>query len=243
MVKTGSSPHTRGALGIVTPEHVGAGDHPRIRGEHIANADTDQGGKGIIPAYAGSTNHLGQSMGLVRGSSPHTRGAPSRAAPCATCTRDHPRIRGEHIPQVPAQRVPGGIIPAYAGSTWDTAKSKAADAGSSPHTRGALFLTILEFMGVRDHPRIRGEHWHERLAGQQGAGIIPAYAGSTSMVAILRFVSWGSSPHTRGARCCLSLGGHFPWDHPRIRGEHSTGYSRELDFSGIIPAYAGSTMT
>ena len=113
---------------------------------------------------------------------------------------------------------------------------------------------------MADHPRIRGEH-----------------APAPEMTALMP----GSSPHTRGAqvRCpsrgCRtriipayagSTGGHqarFParWDHPRIRGEHSSNNGIFPILSGssphtrgalspdpatrrrrrIIPAYAGST--
>ncbi|ERH20062.1 hypothetical protein HMPREF0043_00191 [Actinobaculum sp. oral taxon 183 str. F0552] len=51
----------------------------------------------------------------------------------------------------------------------------------------------------RDHPRIRGEHGANTSKTRRGAGIIPAYAGSTSRSSAICF-------------CCT--------DHPRIRGEH-----------------------
>ena len=96
-----------------------------------------------------------------------------------------------------------------------------AQAGSSPHTRGALGDTPAEDVDARiipayagstctitkssavaeDHPRIRGEH-------------------STLLIRGTR--SSGSSPHTRGAR---ELRRHLLFD------------------AGIIPAYAGSTWT
>ena len=213
----GSSPHTRGARRL-DPEHhhririipayagstlarlmsmVRSMDHPRIRGEHLAS----------------SSLHI-----LMHGSSPHTRGAPvgkvvhsvlSRIIPAYAgstrcrgmghvCTRDHPRIRGEH-----------SCIFAF----------RPARVGSSPHTRGALReeqRAVQErgiipayagstspasrpFGSPQDHPRIRGEHLshcsslsslegsspHTRGAripqhGQRPRqGIIPAYAGST----------------------------------------------------------------
>ena len=112
---SGSSPHTRGALPLVVgdedthriiPAYAGstsgpppAGsarpDHPRIRGEHLVNPFL---------------------FVLVIGSSPHTRGAPTRCLrrssgrgiipayagstvvpiPGETLAWDHPRIRGEH---------------------------------------------------------------------------------------------------------------------------------------------------
>ena len=173
------------------------GDHPRIRGEHphwspdrwrqCGSSPHTRGARPqppgpiaeyrIIPAYAGSTRP---------GSGRRRR------------LSDHPRIRGEHWDSVAAELTPTGssphtrgalvrprrrhvrrrIIPAYAGSTpsgaagtsstWDhprirgehveNAPNAVFEMGSSPHTRGAR---------VPD-PRSEG-----------GAGIIPAYAGST----------------------------------------------------------------
>ena len=158
-MKVGSSPHTRGARQHLLFVREGVWDHPRIRGEH------QEGLVGVLGAA---------------GSSPHTRGAP----------------RHLHL-----RRQKGGIIPAYAGSTWRRT-------GRRPQTR--------------DHPRIRGEHLDlaERLPLADGSsphtrgartthrqeterhGIIPAYAGSTDWAS--RRVAWAG-------------------DHPRIRGEHSGG--------------------
>ena len=217
----GSSPHTRGAQRPahasddyvrIIPAYAGSTgrrrrrcrgrrDHPRIRGEHIQDTPL--------------TN-------VTPGSSPHTRGAPIRRCyrspsrriipAYAGSTRrsagksrepgDHPRIRGEHVPEAPVlgadvgssphtrgarddppqERARGRIIPAYAGSTLYFDK---------PQTRNW------------DHPRIRGEHRsvsarscatvgsspHTRGArrlrhgDRAGARIIPAYAGSTFWVA------------------------------------------------------------
>ena len=254
----GSSPHTRGALspgpvssppGRIIPAYAGSttaarrtssrrADHPRIRGEHllptlsrILPAGSSPHTRGahdgirsddilqrIIPAYAGSTP-AGVIVSFADcGSSPHTRGA-------------RPTISGT----TPGVR----IIPAYAGST--------------AHAVAAVLRR-------RDHPRIRGEHGplvaatltpvgsspHTRGArdlvdlGVVGAGIIPAYAGSTQC----------GTPRT-----CRSA------DHPRIRGEHfefrggvvvaggssphtrgaPAGVDQVAEWQGIIPAYAGST--
>ena len=194
--------------------------------------------RGIIPAYAGSTM---ASMSY------------SPTLP------DHPRIRGEHQPGFHRAR---------------------SSSGSSPHTRGAP--SLLEHgidsrriipayagstafpaawkRGVRDHPRIRGEHQRctDCTQGAPGSSphtrgaptltipdsvterIIPAYAGST------------------GRREAVDV---LEADHPRIRGEHDTpripgsasgGSSphtrgallarlSQIFTCRIIPAYAGST--
>ena len=195
-IRTGSSPHTRGAqergqpvsacAGII-PAYAGSttglvaissgsADHPRIRGEHF------------LPA---------SKAARVSGSSPHTRGALFEKILGEVGQGSSPHTRGAHRFRLRRRR-PGGIIPAYAGST----------------------VAVLEIVaGERDHPRIRGEHrQHQRTptarlgssphtrgaprateAGSVKEGIIPAYAGST----------W--------APCRRAAVGR---DHPRIRGEH-----------------------
>ena len=135
-VRRGSSPHTRGArkweirlrFGMrIIPAYAGSTrcrsrrrgrsrDHPRIRGEHDL-------------VVAGDS--------VFRGSSPHTRGAPSAACRNRVLREDHPRIRGEHAAddglegyfdgssphtrgarrRRPGRSAATRIIPAYAGST------------------------------------------------------------------------------------------------------------------------------
>ena len=154
-----------------------------------------------------------------------------------------------------------GIIPAYAGST---------------RTPPPLPAT------PRDHPRVCGEHrtaalaaWlgggsSPRMRGAPGSrprvpeerGIIPAYAGSTSISAMRQMsrrdhprvcgehsVSVytadqveGSSPRMRGAhsRQAWPAAG-APGSSPRMRGARPHPYIGNV-FQRIIPAYAGSTV-
>ena len=173
-----------------------AGD-PRIRGEHEDKryADWDRAGSSphtrgarahrllkpsgvcIIPAYAGSTtspaqrlraetNHpriRGEHVRAVEtrlpldGSSPHTRGARRRPA-CASRPR--------------------GIIPAYAGSTG-TAPSGLGNSGDHPRIRGEHPKGITRTRSpAGSSPHTRGAP-EQRRRPSRGAGIIPAYAGST----------------------------------------------------------------
>ena len=173
----GSSPHTRGARRWSTRRAAG---------------------RGIIPAYAGSTY---REIGFE------------------TIDMDHPRIRGEHAisewlgsddagssphtrgarEDERVSRVGEGIIPAYAGSTGDDPSQERSRRdhprirgehrpaarrvdhllGSSPHTRGAPWTWAVSGTAKKDHPRIRGEH----------AAWMPSI-----------IIASGSSPHTRGAR-------------------------------------------
>ena len=152
------------------------------------------------------------------GSSPHTRGAPRRQ------------------PQRPR---PGGIIPAYAGSTAHAWKRVCA--------RG-------------DHPRIRGEHTRSHAQRGWGGGSSPHTRGAHPRPHPLRdahriIPAYAGSTHT------MNIASPIGGDHPRIRGEHAvlarrrTGRGgssphtrgarrrqrRKRGAVGIIPAYAGST--
>ena len=113
----GSSPHTRGTMPAACGRWSIAGDHPRIRGEHVVLAELLPRVDWIIPAYAGNTVALdGEKLWDV-GSSPHTRGTRDAPAAPAACGRDHPRIRGEHKGTMLKVDGMKGIIPAYAGNT------------------------------------------------------------------------------------------------------------------------------
>ena len=187
-----------------------------MRGTHLYGL-CDGIHHGIIPAYAGNT-----------------QGHPRRRGP----DRDHPRICGEHrIRLTLPMKSPGssphmrgtlgngeyfragtGIIPAYAGNTSETNP----DGG-----------------GVRDHPRICGEHttesWQwvvdegssphmrgtrpDRRLGQRPIGIIPAYAGNTFEV-----------------EDC----GGTTRDHPRICGEHTSPRSVLPEWRGSSPHMRGT---
>ena len=214
---SGSSPHTRGARAHgpvfdprrrIIPAYAGSTgwadtgrfprrDHPRIRGEHSAEANgtlraygssphtrgaqrlskTGRSGPRIIPAYAGSTRLQSYHI-CIRGDHPRIRGEHS-GLPLAEWRRagSSPHTRGARRPMGPRPR-PCRIIPAYAGST--------------PSQRPQI-------LDQGDHPRIRGEHAFHSFTTSYGPGssphtrgalgdappedvdtrIIPAYAGST----------------------------------------------------------------
>ena len=237
---------------------AGCRDHPRIRGEHWPPPPPVPGPPGSSPHTRGAPRRSLRRPGR-RGIIPAYAGSTTAKCPGRTRTADHPRIRGEHSnlsyggmklvgssPHTrgartckPGRGGAGRIIPAYAGST--------------PSTSGQIG-------GDADHPRIRGEHFQTFMAdiAERGSSphtrgapilhtplsktwrIIPAYAGSTTMAALvvaavmdhprirgehvdpitIGIGQWGSSPHTRGAR---------PDGRRRARTPR------------IIPAYAGST--
>ena len=195
---------------------------------------------GIIPAYAGNTSRSCARLGH---------------------RRDHPRIRGEHPLTRLGLRKTGGSSPHTRG-TLARGDVGVAHSGIIPAYAGNTSSASRGIGHTGDHPRIRGEHRaylvprvchvgsspHTRgtpkgaAHGTYARGIIPAYAGNTDA--------------QRGAP-------RWPRDHPRIRGEHMTrarrrrapaGSSphtrgtqhdelRERARRGIIPAYAGNTLS
>ena len=275
-----------------------ATDHPRIRGEHPGVNRNGRGPAGSSPHTRGARKFPGGFFSF-RGIIPAYAGSTLFSRDAIHHTRDHPRIRGEHPPGpatncpcpgssphtrgAPSRawppRRPGGIIPAYAGSTLSlggfpprctdhprirgehstSAEALLMKVGSSPHTRGAppqrhhrrsegriipayagstVSLLVSHFR-PSDHPRIRGEHSH---AGTCSYGI------------------GGSSPHTRGARPAPSASApplriipayagstpspsskpHGKADHPRIRGEHTRSHAQKGWGGGSSPHTRGA---
>jgi len=137
---------------------------------------------------------------------------------------------------------------------------RSAISGSSPHTRGARVVCVVDLedqriipayagstegsaagrSGRRDHPRIRGEHRHADPRRDTGVRIIPAYAGSTREGLRLRVSVGGSSPHTRGAPASRPVLCGARGDHPRIRGEHSATHDTTLTMPGSSPHTRGA---
>ena len=214
------------------------GSSPRMRGTRLRPLRPRRA-RGIIPAYAGSTE--------VRCCPRPTRG-------------DHPRICGEHLATAVDAPEAVGSSPHMRGALLGVAENGLSE-GIIPAYAGSTRCPRHRRFALRDHPRICGEHAsgsyparaslgsspHMRGAREGPAhelvvaGIIPAYAGSTTTAAPRR-------PSRR--------------DHPRICGEHLIGTvvpniptgssphmrgalladSAVVSSLGIIPAYAGSTI-
>ena len=155
-VKAGSSPHVRGARGLLLPRGIVLG---------------------IIPACAGSTSYLAAIFHLPR-DHPRMCGEHRNIIACICVSLgSSPHVRGAQKHCRHRRGVPG-IIPACAGSTWFSGipgrikgdhprmcgehtpykREEYPTAGSSPHVRGARAV------------------WNMRT---KLTGIIPACAGST----------------------------------------------------------------
>ena len=136
-------------------------------------------------------------------------------------------------------RLNGRIIPAYAGST--TRRNGRAPSGTDHPRVCGEHLSRFRLGGLQlgSSPRMRGAQLPESRSRQR-QGIIPAYAGSTTIHhACIRDI--GDHPRVCGEHDCTESGmGTRPGSSPRMRGAHPLG-AHPLGEDGIIPAYAGST--
>ena len=194
--KEGSSPLTRGKRTVLAvrfeglrliPAHAGktlAGSsriagppaHPRSRGENVLRLESD-------------TQHMG--------SSPLTRGKPSRGSPSQRSHR---------------------LIPAHAGKTACNVEAFVSQQ-AHPRSRGenqAHAVTLDRVAG--SSPLTRGKRDHN-LADTNRPGLIPAHAGKTSAVA-----RWGrcprAHPRSRGENEDAGpIGAHTSGSSPLTRGK------------------------
>ena len=213
----GSSPHTRGLLGLegaygppggIIPAHAGftawppsspswVWDHPRTRGVYSAEVNVKPNAQGSSPHTRGLPTQ-GARQPARGGIIPAHAGFTHQGHRHPVHKQDHPRTRGVYP-------VPGTVSP--------------SDPGSSPHTRGL-------------RQRGRGRPW--------SGGIIPAHAGFTTVWRRPR-PAWRDHPRTRGVYVIRSRPGVVTaGSSPHTRGLQAAG-EEALAPVGIIPAHAGFT--
>ena len=139
----------------------------------------------------------------------------------------------------PAHRHRIGIIPAYAGNTlgrqarwprpWDHPRV------CGEHTGG----NNVSLVKAGSSPRMRGTRGFRAFRSCR-RGIIPAYAGNTSLLPS-RLGSARDHPRVCGEHSCSSmLFSVHAGSSPRMRGTHER-FNGSQAHPGIIPAYAGNT--
>ena len=168
-------------------------------------------------------------------------------------------MRGEH-------NIVGATSGGVAGSSPHARGARAArranlhHAGIIPACAGSTISVRLIWRRSRDHPRMRGEHHCAVRDLHQGRGSSP-HARGALLERLQRGGEDGIIPACAGSTSQRNPRGSCPWDHPRMRGEHSCSRSalvltvgssphargargawcRRWCRSGIIPACAGST--
>ena len=239
---------------------ISARDHPRVCGEHTLSAHWRGQALGSSPRMRGAPQAINSLINIIR-IIPAYAGSTMLQFSTEGNLKDHPRVCGEHgglagdvQPKLGSSpRMRGAltvmvrarpvmrIIPAYAGSTrrrWQ------GDGFRRDHPRVCgehNMVQFVPFSWTGSSPRMRGAPLPPRQ-GPQVPGIIPAYAGSTFRCRRSR-----SAP-TDHPRVC---GEHASWSRcpmagtgssPRMRGAPGAGSGSRTQ-EGIIPAYAGSTIS
>ena len=194
---------------------------------------------GLIPARAGNTVPAVRFKLTGPGSSPLARGTPEfilgktvsagliparagntiRTSLSRTCSRAHPRSRGEHGNEL-VGGVPNRAHPRSRGEHRMAFSYSQVNTGSSPLARGTRL------------PESRRNMLN---------GLIPARAGNTSIRRRAKSPPW-AHPRSRGEHQDSSLArAAVTGSSPLARGTPVCGLCREPG-SGLIPARAGNTV-
>ena len=211
--------------------------HPRVRGEHAANAEGARSVCGSSPRARGT---LAAITSPVRGCRfiPACAGNTATAWSPSTTTTVHPRVRGEHdrcaalgVPffgssprargtrrRRPPRPVGGRFIPACAGNTSRNRRISTCGA-VHPRVRGEHSTMCRRAWAIAVHPRVRGEHHRVDALGAADQRFIPACAGNTP-----------SSPSFRRRSPV----------HPRVRGEHRSSWATGPRPTGSSPRARGT---
>ena len=213
------------------------GSSPRARGA-LPRLHPGRSRDGIIPACAGST---------------------SAPASGSRGSRDHPRVRGEHLIAGVPRAAAVGSSPRARGA-HDVEEHQPQEDGIIPACAGSTAPATVWTPRPRDHPRVRGEHAFEEMQRRFRTGSSPRARGAQRGTGLLR-VARGIIPACAGSTVFRVFVGCLIWDHPRVRGEHLhwvTEHGDDVGSSprargardqahlrpragGIIPACAGST--
>ncbi len=193
---------------------------------------------GLIPARAGNTSR-GVSPAACFGAHPRSRGDHWR---CSFAVRrasgSSPLARGPHT-LLRAERLTLGLIPARAGTTWATPPLTRCRR-AHPRSRGDHPASVPSASGrAGSSPLARGPHYWLRFQ-YWCAGLIPARAGTTLSVWVVRFPG-RAHPRSRGDHSVPQVQVKPPLgSSPLARGPQEQ-EEEEVTRWGLIPARAGNT--
>ena len=197
-----------------------------------------------IPETMGSSPH---ARGTPKGKTGifRTRGIiPACAGNTSPCSRtgwrssDHPRMRGEHSPEdLPEDSLTGSSPHARGTPPRDTFCG--VTAGIIPACAGNTSSTPRSRMPKRDHPRMRGEHVGLCLSWLPSMGSSPHARGTRIFVLTCRLVM-GIIPACAGNTTGIQSFRQVKGDHPRMRGEHFNAVRAATSPQGSSPHARGT---
>ena len=195
--------------------------HPRSRGENTLASLTGCEIEGSSPLTRGKLGQLISAFAPLRLIPAHAGKTPRRAGRPTLRAGSSPLTRGKPD-EMSGRQKRKGLIPAHAGKTAEVNVSHfrfpahprsrgengsalpltRGDAGSSPLTRGKLLTEEGERRFVGLIPAHAGKTRKVPL-GASGQAAHPRSRGENKPIPIQRSAPCGSSPLTRGKRCCF----------------------------------------
>ena len=147
-----------------TPSCTGASrprrDHPRMRGEHSARRRCSSRSRGSSPHARGAPAPVDANLG-GRGIIPACAGSTHRPRAGNFAPQDHPRMRGEH-PQLGQYRKSSAGSSPHARGARRHLRGLSRRRGIIPACAGSTRQARRSRPGSGDHPRMRGEHYPVR---------------------------------------------------------------------------------
>ena len=221
------------------PLSSGHWDHPRLRGEQIADAEK-------YAKWAGSPP-------LARGTAArrHTRPLSCRITPaCAGNSlirfawfltgKDHPRLRGEQSIMCCKSSARAGSPPLARGTVVAKAAYAVAN-GITPACAGNSTVSYYYLHVYWDHPRLRGEQRYIPTSRGFCRGS-PPLARGTATFADGQDLKRGITPACAGNSSASISKRLFSKDHPRLRGEQLNQTAGEVSDRGSPPLARGTVL-
>ena len=193
-------------------------DHPRLRGEQVAARQISCIFQGSPPLARGT----GAGSVYVRnlpGITPACAGNRHSAISSSKALKDHPRLRGEQLPQHGLCRHVNGSPPLARGTAVPS-YFRQARAGITPACAGNSAISNLRSYAGRDHPRLRGEQAAAPYSVAWMPGSPPLARGTVVRVHFLRIIA-GITPACAGNSLQNKPPACAGGDHPRLRGEQA----------------------
>ncbi|EEP20775.1 hypothetical protein BIFANG_03345 [Bifidobacterium angulatum DSM 20098 = JCM 7096] len=234
-------------------------DHPRVCGEHQVRDTlygTTQGSSPRVRGTRDGGRHDGARPGII----PACAGNTWQGYAIRPICRDHPRVCGEHVCVDGAEACALGSSPRVRG-TLTVSITHGGFSGIIPACAGnTLRWSVLGLMHW-DHPRVCGEHKHQRCHANRYRGSSPRVRG-THLATTTHVLRIGIIPACAGNTTWRVRWSISARDHPRVCGEHNMSFDKkryrkgssprvrgtrvfprpERAWRGIIPACAGNTL-
>ncbi len=212
-------------------------DHPRVRGEHAAQAAIHWRSPGPSPRARGAH---GDNSGreLLLGTIPACAGSTEVSRPWPTSPGDHPRVRGEHPDWQGSDRTGLGPSPRARGAP-KMHPDQVVLSGTIPACAGSTPTSAPPARWAGDHPRVRGEHYECRSDAVARGGPSPRARGAPG-TARRWWRAGGTIPACAGSTPPTSERATRSGDHPRVRGEHPSTSDTTVSPMGPSPRARGA---